>query len=86
MQHKEPKDFVIATKTSHSVKDFINICSKKLNIKLIWKNRGLKEIGIELGFKQIMTIEKEKRMNKVNNSSLEIARQDHAGILSRMKK
>ena len=46
----------------------------------------LKEIGIELGFKQIMTIEKEKGMNKVNNSSLEIARQDHAGILSRMKK
>ena len=48
--------------------------------------RNLKEIGIELGFKQIMTIEKEKGMNKVNNSSLEIARQDHAGILSRMKK
>ena len=47
LQHKEPKDFVIATKTSYSVKDFVNICSKKLNIKLIWKNRGLKEIGID---------------------------------------
>ena len=47
LQHKEPNDFVIATKTSHSVKDFINICSKKLNIKLIWKNRGLKEIGVD---------------------------------------
>ena len=29
------------------MKDFVNICSKKLNIKLVWKNRGLKEIGID---------------------------------------
>ena len=40
----------------------------------------LKELGIELGFKQIMTIETEKGMKKINNSFLEIARQDHAEI------
>jgi len=40
----------------------------------------LKELGIELGFKQIMTIEPEKGMKKINNSFLEIARQDHAEI------
>ena len=40
----------------------------------------LKELGIELGFKQIMTIEPEKDMKKINNSFLEIARQDHAEI------
>jgi len=44
----------------------------------------LKKLGIELGFKQIMTIEPEKGMKKINNSFLEIARQDHAGILKRM--
>ena len=44
----------------------------------------LKELGIELGFKQIMTIELEKGMKKVNNSYLEVARQDHADILRRM--
>jgi peptidoglycan/xylan/chitin deacetylase (PgdA/CDA1 family) len=44
----------------------------------------LKKLGIELGFKQIMTIEKEKGMNKINNSFLEIARQDHADIIKRM--
>ena len=43
-----------------------------------------KELGIELGFKQVMTIEPEKGMKKINNSFLEIARQDHAGILKRM--
>ena len=47
LQHKKPNDFVIATKTSYSVKDFINICSKKLNIKLVWRNSGLKEIGVD---------------------------------------
>ena len=40
----------------------------------------LKEMGIELGFKQIMTIETEKKMKKINNSFLEIARQDHAHV------
>ena len=44
----------------------------------------LKELGIELGFKQIMTIETEKGMKKVNNSFLEIAREDHADIIERM--
>ena len=44
----------------------------------------LKELGIELGFKQIMTIESEKGMKKINNSFLEIARQDHAQIYKSM--
>ena len=44
----------------------------------------LKNLGIELGFKQIMSIEPEKGMKKVNNSYLEVARQDHADILRRM--
>ena len=44
----------------------------------------LEDMGIELGFKQIMTIEQEKGMKKINNSSLEIARQDHAEIFKRM--
>ena len=46
LQQKNADDFVVATKTSHSVKDFINICAKKLNINLIWKNKGIKEIAI----------------------------------------
>jgi len=45
----------------------------------------LKNLGIELGFKQIMTIEPEKNMEKINNSSLEIARQDHTEIIKMMK-
>lgn len=44
----------------------------------------LKELGIELGFKQIMSIEPEKSMKKINNSFLEIAREDHASIFKRI--
>ena len=41
------------------MKDFINICAKKLNIKLIWKHSGLKEVGInKLTKKTIIKIDK----------------------------
>ena len=45
----------------------------------------LKELGIELGFKNLMIIEKEKKMKKLNNSSLEIARADHSNILKMIR-
>ena len=47
LQQKKPDDYVVATRTSHSVKDFVNISAKKIGIKLIWKNKGLNEVGID---------------------------------------
>ena len=44
----------------------------------------LKELGIELGFRQIMTADSKKNTKKINNSFLEIARQDHANIYKRI--
>ena len=44
----------------------------------------LKELGIELGFKHIMTIEPKKGMKKKNNSFLEIARANHSKIHKKM--
>ena len=46
----------------------------------------LKELGIELGFKQIMKLETAKKMKKINNSPLEVAREDHSSILKRINK
>ena len=46
----------------------------------------LTELGIELGFKQVMISEPNKGMKKINNSFLEIARQDHAKIINMMNK
>ena len=45
----------------------------------------LKNLGIELGFKQIMTLEPERNMKKINNSPLEIARQNHSELLQKIK-
>tara|TARA_B100000767_G_scaffold274620_1_gene308249 strand:+ start:789 stop:1808 length:1020 start_codon:yes stop_codon:yes gene_type:complete len=59
LQRKKADDYVVATRTSHSVKDFINISAKKIGIKLIWKNKGLKEVGIDkTNNKIIITVNK----------------------------
>ena len=47
LQHKVADDYVISTNTSNSVKDFVNICAKKLGIQLIWQGKGLNEVGID---------------------------------------
>jgi GDPmannose 4,6-dehydratase len=47
LQQKKPDDFVIATGKQYSVKDFINIAAKKINIDLIWRGKGLDEVGVE---------------------------------------
>ena len=44
----------------------------------------LKSFEIKLGFKHIMSIEENRGMRNVNNSYLEIARQDHAYILNKI--
>ena len=46
----------------------------------------LKDLGIEIGFKNSMLIDDEKNMKKINNSFLEIARENHAAIIKMMNK
>jgi len=45
LQQKNPEDFVIATGKQHSVKDFIILASKYLNMKIEWNGENLKEVG-----------------------------------------
>lgn len=44
----------------------------------------LKKLGIELGFKQIMSVEENKGMKSINNTHLEIARENHSKIFKEM--
>ena len=46
LQQKKPEDFVIATGKQYSVRDFINIAAKNLNMKIKWKGKNENEIGI----------------------------------------
>tara|TARA_B100000900_G_C20601142_1_gene725645 strand:+ start:2673 stop:3674 length:1002 start_codon:yes stop_codon:yes gene_type:complete len=43
LQQKKPQDFVIATGFQYTVKEFINLSAKKLNMPIIWKGNKLKE-------------------------------------------
>tara|TARA_B100001121_G_scaffold308338_1_gene332112 strand:- start:819 stop:1865 length:1047 start_codon:yes stop_codon:yes gene_type:complete len=47
LQNKEPDDWVIATNKDQTVKKFVDLVASKLDIKLIWKGKGIKEKGID---------------------------------------
>lgn len=44
----------------------------------------LNKLNIDIGFKQIMTVEKNRNMKKINNTNLEIARIDHSILLKQL--
>ena len=43
LQRKKPKDYVISTGKTHSIKEFINIATKYLNMNVKWIGAGLSE-------------------------------------------
>jgi len=45
LQQKKPEDFVIATGKQSSVRDFINLASKQLDMKIEWRGKNLDEVG-----------------------------------------
>ena len=47
LQQKKPDDYVIATGTSRSVRDFVKKAFKVLNIEIKWKGKGVNEIGYD---------------------------------------
>ena len=47
LQQKKPEDYVVATGIQYSIKQFINITAKKLNMKIVWKGKGINEKGFD---------------------------------------
>lgn len=45
LQQNKPEDYVIATGETHTVKEFIELCFKEMDIKLQWDNQGVNEVG-----------------------------------------
>ena len=56
LQQTVPEDFVIATGKQYSVRDFINLASKYLEMQIEWNGMNLKEVGIYKG-KEIIKID-----------------------------
>ncbi len=47
LQQPEPEDFVIATGETHSVREFVELAFKEVDITIEWKGVGLDEIGVD---------------------------------------
>jgi len=46
LQQDKPEDFVIATGKQYSVRNFVDIAAKELNINIEWQGKGINEKGI----------------------------------------
>ena len=68
LQYKIPDDWVICTGKQYSVKEFINLVAKKINLEISWKGKGLKEIALSKDNKIIIEIKKRYfRPSEVDN-------------------
>ena len=48
LQQDKPEDFTISTGVQYSVRDFVNIAAKELDIELKWDGRGVNETGVDI--------------------------------------
>lgn len=48
LQAKEPEDFVLATGTTTTIRDFVTMAFKELGIDLKWVGKGVNEQGIDI--------------------------------------
>lgn len=54
LQQHEPKDFVIATGESHSVREFVELAYRELGIEIEWHGTGTEEYGIDKSSGQLI--------------------------------
>ena len=54
LQKKTPSDYVVATGTSKTVRNFVEEAYKFINIKIIWKGKGVNEIGVDSSTKKVL--------------------------------
>lgn len=57
LQQEQPEDFVIATGTQYSVRDFVNAAAKELDIQIRWEGKGEKEKGYDQNGECIVAVD-----------------------------
>lgn len=57
LQYSHPDDWVLATGTAITVRDFAEKVFKKIGIKVVWSGSGLNEIGVDENGKTIVRID-----------------------------
>ena len=58
LNYKKADDFVISSEKQYSIKEFINLVCKRLEISIIWSGKGLKEKAFNNKNKAIIEISK----------------------------
>jgi len=54
LQQEKPDDYVLATNETHTVREFLEIASKRLGYDLKWRGKGVKEEGYDADSKKIL--------------------------------
>ena len=54
LQKKTPNDYVVATGTSKTVRDFVEEAYKCINMTIIGKGKGVNEIGVDSSTKKVL--------------------------------
>lgn len=49
LQQEQPQNYVLATGETHSVREFVELAFKEINIDIIWQGTGINEVGIKKG-------------------------------------
>ena len=67
LQQKKPSDLVVSSDKQYSVRKFVELSCKALKIKIVWKNKGTKEVGV------IKNFDRKKTPNlKINQTIIRI--------------
>ena len=67
LQQKRPDDFVVGTGESRSVREFVEAAAENLGMKITWKGKGLREVGVdEKGIVRVKVNKKYHRPNEVH--------------------
>jgi GDPmannose 4,6-dehydratase len=54
LQQEKPDNFVIATGETHSVREFVELAFKEINVDIEWRGQGVDEIGFKKGTDEIL--------------------------------
>jgi len=57
LQQDKPEDFVIATGSQHSVREFIEVAANELKLTIKWRGNGIKEKGYDTRGKCIVSVD-----------------------------
>jgi len=67
LQQIQPEDFVIATGKQYSVRDFVDLAAKNLDMQISWKGKGIDEVGLINGQEIIKVDPRYFRPTEVEN-------------------